>query len=248
MRLLLAFFALIAAGGPVAAQQVLVADLSQHRIGISTGFTGAEVMLFGAIEGEGQIVVVVTGPRETVTVRRKDRVAGIWANVESLDFENVPAFYAVASTSPLDEVAPEDVRGRQEIGIDNIAMRPSGISMVEASTPHLRAFREGLVRNRVNQGLFRREAAPITVLSDRLFHTRISFPANVATGVYSVSVYYYQDGVATNGQTTPLLVEKTGVGAEVFLFAHRRAAMYGLIAIAIAVFAGWAAAAIFRKV
>src|SRR3546814_79845 len=80
--------ALLVLGGFAAAvpavfgQQELVADLSDHEVAITTGFTGAELLLFGAVEGEGQIVVVVTGPRQTTTVRRKARVAGIWMNVE----------------------------------------------------------------------------------------------------------------------------------------------------------------------
>ena len=234
-------------GSSASGQQVLVADLSDHRIGISTGFTGAEVMLFGAIEGEGEIVVVVTGPRETVTVRRKSRIAGIWANTASQSFENVPAFYAVASTAPLEDVAPSDVRGRQQIGLDNIAMRASESSR-QTDDEEVQRFRDGLVRNRIADGLFIAESAPVTVLSDRLFHTRITFPANVTTGLYSVAVYYMRDGNAVNAQTTPLLVEKTGLGAEVFLFAHRQSAVYGLFAILIAVAAGWLAAWIFRKV
>lgn len=229
------------------AQQELVADLSDHLVAITTGFTGAKVLLFGAIEGEGEIVVVVTGPRNAVTVRRKDRVVGVWANVESMTFENVPAFYSVAATKPLNEVAPEDVRARQEVGVDNIDMRPSSGDAARAADA-IAAFREALVRNKARQGLFGVDVQPITVLSDRLFRTNVHFPANVATGIYSVSVYYIRDGSPVHAQTTPLHVSKIGVGADIFLFAHTNSAAYGVIAIIIAVAAGWLAAAIFRKV
>jgi uncharacterized protein (TIGR02186 family) len=226
------------------AQQDL-ADLSEHLVAITTGFTGADVLLFGAVEGAGEIVVTVTGPRGDVTVRRKDRVVGVWANVESMTFANTPAFYAVASTQPLDQVASDDIRQRQEIGVDNLALR----HMDEDVHPDtVAAFRAGLIRNKVTAGLFDDQVLPITVISNRLFRTRIHLPANVAIGTYTVAVYYLRDGSAVHAQTTPLVVSKTGIGADVFLFAHTNSAIYGLLAILVAVAAGWLAAWIGRKV
>ena len=230
---------------PARAQQELVADLSDHLVAITTGFTGADVLLFGAVEGDGEIVVTVAGPRTDITVRRKDRVAGIWANVDSMTFANTPAFYAVAATRPLEDVAPEDVRRRQEVGLDNLDLRPIGDDLDPMAVAE---FRAGLIRNKIAGNLFLADVAEISVLSDRLFRTRIKLPANVATGTYTVSVYYIRDGSPVHAQTTPLVVSKTGIGADVFLFAHTNAAAYGVIAIIIAVAAGWLAAWIGRKV
>ena len=230
---------------PVRAQQDLVADLSEHLIAITTGFTGADVLLFGAVEGEGEIVVTVTGPRGDVTVRRKERVAGVWANVESVTFGNTPSFYAVASTEPLENVASVDIRQRQEIGIENLALRPEDAD-VDPGTAAI--FRAGLIRNKQAVGLFTEAVLPITVLSNRLFRTRIHLPANVATGTYTVAVYFLRDGSAVHAQTTPLVVSKTGIGADIFLFAHANSAAYGVLAIVIAIAAGWLAAWIGRKV
>jgi uncharacterized protein (TIGR02186 family) len=110
------------------------------------------------------------------------------------------------------------------------------------------AFRAGLIRNKVTAGLFDDQVLPITVISNRLFRTRIHLPANVAIGTYTVAVYYLRDGSAVHAQTTPLVVSKTGIGADVFLFAHTNSAIYGLLAILVAVAAGWLAAWIGRKV
>lgn len=231
--------------GTARAQQELVADLSDHLVAITTGFTGADVLLFGAVEGDGEIVITVAGPRKDVTVRRKARVAGVWANVESMTFANTPAFYAVAATRPLEEVAPSDIRERQEIGLDNLNLRALGDDLDSETVD---SFRAGLVRNKIAANLFLGDVVPVTVLSDRLFRTRIKLPANVATGTYTVSVYYIRDGSPVHAQTTPLVVSKTGIGADVFLFAHTNAAAYGIIAIVIAVAAGWLAAWIGRKV
>jgi uncharacterized protein (TIGR02186 family) len=88
----------------------------------------------------------------------------------------------------------------------------------------------------------------VTFLPGRkLFRTTIHFPANVPVGTYSVLVYVVRDGQIVGSQTHPLVINKTGVEAEVFDFAHRQSAFYGLIAVAVAAFAGWGAGLIFRK-
>src|ERR1700757_5359812 len=82
----------------------LVADLTTHLIAITTGFTGASVVLFGATDGPGDVVVAVRGPDREMTIRRKDRVAGVWVNTEEAIFTNVPNFYAVAASRPLEQI------------------------------------------------------------------------------------------------------------------------------------------------
>src|SRR3546814_5202568 len=66
----------------------LLVDISQHLVAITTGFTGADVLLFGVREGPGEIVVVVRGPHMSTTVRRKDRIAGIWINHDTMIFRS----------------------------------------------------------------------------------------------------------------------------------------------------------------
>ncbi|HEX3065649.1 MAG TPA: TIGR02186 family protein, partial [Dongiaceae bacterium] len=87
LLLLLAFSGLAT---PAKAAEPLVADLSNHLIAITTGFTGAQVLLFGATDGPGDVVVVVRGPTGRAVVRRKDRVFGIWINSAGRDFAEVP--------------------------------------------------------------------------------------------------------------------------------------------------------------
>src|SRR6478672_7727814 len=122
-RLALALFAALAcAGGPARADGV-VADLSSHLIAITTGFTGASVVLFGATEGRGDIIAVVRGPEREVRVWRKGKVAGIWVNAESVTFANVPSFYALAASRPLEEVLAPGPAALYRIGTANLKLQ-----------------------------------------------------------------------------------------------------------------------------
>lgn len=223
--------------------QPLVADLSQHLIAITTGFSGAEVLLFGATEGEGDVVVVVRGPDTSTVVRRKTRELGIWINSAQVTFTGVPAFYRMASSRPLAEITSPQVRARHQLGVENLrfaTVRPR-------SPQEVADFRTGLLRNREREELFVPEPGRVTFLGPRLFRVPFRLPANVPTGAYQVRTLLIQNGEVVAEQVTPMFVSKIGVGADVFEFAHRQPAIYGILAVLIAIGAGWAASAVFRK-
>ncbi len=95
------------------AKPVLVPDVSARRIEIRYSFTGAQLLLFGAIlyprgripENVPDIAVVLRGPVQPILVREKQKIAGIWMNADSSRFRSAPAFYAVASSQPISRAA-----------------------------------------------------------------------------------------------------------------------------------------------
>lgn len=234
---------LLGASIPAAFAQPLVADLSDHLIAIGSGFTGTDVLLYGAIEGDGDVVVVVRGPEESVVVRRKERIAGIWVNRKSVTFDRVPAFYVVAASRPLDAIAPEPLRALYHIGIETLDLPAE----TAASPEDVKTFREALLRNRVRAGFYTASPGKVDFVGSRLFRTRILFPSNVPTGTYSAQVFLIRDGEVVSAESTPLFISKTGFQADVNFLAHTRPALYGLIAIAMALAAGWGAATAFRR-
>ena len=74
-----------------------------HLIAVTAGFVGTKLLLFGAIDDEGEVAVVVRGPEGPMVVRRKERVAGIWINRAQARFAPVPLFYWVATSRPFAE-------------------------------------------------------------------------------------------------------------------------------------------------
>jgi uncharacterized protein (TIGR02186 family) len=88
----------------------------------------------------------------------------------------------------------------------------------------------------------------VKLIDDQLFKTNIYFPANMSTGNYIAEIFSFKNGELVEKTNKPILVEKVGIGAEVFNLAHNQSALYGIIAILIAVGSGWIAAVVFRKV
>ncbi len=236
---------LLALSSPArATSDVLVIDLSQETVAITTGFAGTNVLLFGATEGKGDVVVIVRGPDRPVVVHRKSRVLGVWINTASMTFARVPSFYAVASSGPLEQIATETVRARNEMGIEYLRLNLPGAK----ASPNVAAeWRAGLVRNHQRLGLYQSEIRPITIQFDRLIRAELALPANVPTGKYQVQVYLLRDGRVVSARIRGLDVERVGAEAAIYDFAHQNSALYGLIAILVALMAGWAAHMAFRK-
>lgn len=242
---LIAALALALPASPLRAQ-ALVADLSDHFIAITTGFIGTDVLLFGAIEGDGDVVVVLRGPAGRELVRRKSRVAGIFVNDREVPFVGVPTFYSVSSNRPLGEILTPNVRMRHEIGFDTLRFVPEKAS--DAANPALvEEFRNALIRNKRRAELYVEDPGKVVFLGARLFRTRVYFPSTLPTGSYTADVYLVRGGQVVSAQSTPLIVSKVGFGAEVFDFAYSWPMAYGALAVFVALLAGWAAALVFRR-
>ena len=236
---------MLIACGPARADDVpLVADLSSHLVAITTGFTGTDVLLFGATDGPGDIVVVVRGPQKDIDVRRKERFGPIWVNATSVSLKDVPSYYRVASTRPLAEFAPDQLQERYQLGLQNLRFN---IPSTNLPPDEAGAFRAALVRLKSENGLYNEEVGSVNMMSSRLFRTELHFPSNVPTGTYLVEVYLFRDNAVTSAEIVPFTVSKIGVGADVYDFAMNYGAIYGILSVMLAVAAGYAASAAFRR-
>jgi len=221
----------------------LVVDLSSHVVAITSGFTGTNLLLFGAVEGEGDVVVVIRGPGQTELIRRRGRLLGLWINRYSATIGGAPAFYQLASTRPLNQIARPAMLDRHALGIDHLSfqIRRKDDWMSDED------YRQAFLRLKQRHGLYGDQSGTISLLGGRLFRTEMTFPANVPTGIYTAEVYLVRDGEIVSAQTTPLIISKTGVGAGIFDIAIHHSALYGLGAVALAMLAGWLAALAFRR-
>ena len=243
MRLLLPLLLLATIVTGPARSTELVADLSQHEIKISTGFSGTELLLFGAADPTGDVVVVVSGPGEGATVRKKQRVSGIWINTESVAFNQVPGFYHVSATKRLSEGKLSQVLADIGVGLRYQNMAPAADMDPERAAE----FKQALLRRKEVAGLYSAKTGHIQFVGGTLFRTKVAFPATVPTGKYRVDVYQVEGGWVKSVATIPLTVGKVGMEEAIYRFAHDQPALYGIMAIVIAVSAGYGAGMLFGR-
>lgn len=230
---------------PVVSQEI-VAALDDQLVAIDTGFSGSKVLLFGTTEGEGDVVVVVRGPSHNETVRKKERIMGVWANKDQVTFSDTPVFYNIAASGDINKMVPASTRQRLELGPDNLNtyLAPESKTI---SDEMKETFWEALIRSKKREGLYAKEVEKITFLGKKLFRADFFFPANVPVGTYLVYVYLIKDKDVVTTQITPLFVSKIGAEAEIYNFAYQHSIAYGVFAVLIALFSGWLASVAFRK-
>ena len=229
----------------------LITDISQARIDIVYTFRGAELLVFGAIQyppgkspdEQPGLAIVVRGPAEPLTIRRKARVAGIWLNTASARFESVPGFYAVATSAPIAQLVDERTAAIWEIGIGSLQLSPTGsLSQAESA-----AFERGLIDLRVRQGLFAEHEGAVTFTQNILYRARIAIPAAVPVGDYTAQIFLIRKGDVIAQSALPIAIEKSGFERWVYVAAHNHGVWYGLVAVLAAVLAGLGAAAVVRR-
>ncbi len=227
----------------------LVTDISSHLISVTSDFTGTDLLLFGTVltntgaeeTEQGDIIVVVRGPEKEVIVRKKERVAGIWANTKAITLTKVPTFYASASNRPVEEITSPKTLSRLRIGPDRLVFssKQKGKDSFD--------FKRAVIRQQKASELYTDSQSTVHFLGPSLFRTSIHFPANVSVGNYTAEFYLFRGGELISAQSSPLFIKKFGLGRRIFDFAQTYPALHGLAAIIIALFAGWVAYALFRK-
>lgn len=231
---------------------ILVPEISQHEIQVRQGFRGTELLLFGAIltpEGTraGQdydIVVVLKGPTQSITLREKQRIAGIWINAESTEFRSAPTFFAVASSRPIGRIVDDKTAAIYELGLPWLQLSPIG-----AYDPKEQArFSAGLVDLMKREGLYKEDARGVRISEQVLYQARIALPSSVQTGTYTAETFAINRGRVVASAISRVEVKKLGFERAVAQFAEYNGLFYGLLAVALSVAMGFMAGRLFALV
>ncbi len=226
---------------------MLVPDVAQRTIRIVYSFTGADLLLFGAILYPGgrlpgaerpvDIVVVVKGPTESVLVREKERVGGIWVNADRLRYRSAPSFYAIASSRPIDRIVDGKTRAIYELGLDSLQLSPASNAPVEQQE----RLQTGLVDLKRRAGLYAAAPGSVEITGGVLYRARVPIPARVPVGRFTAETFLIRDGRVLAAAATGVDIQKAGFERFVARAAERNSILYGLTAVALSVGMGWAA-------
>lgn len=244
---LLAFIAL-----PLFAEENVVLGLSQNRVAITANFDGSEILVFGAVKRESaipdgaplEVIVTASGPKQPLVVRRKEKRFGIWVNTDSVTVDEAPSFYVVATSGPYSDIVSSVDDLRHEISVRE-TIRSVGADMDVAEAQE---FAEAVVRIREDNGLYSLRENTVEVAEQTLFRTSIEMPANLTEGDYATRVFLLRDKEVISVYETTIDVRKVGLERFLFNLSRQQPLVYGILSLAIAIFAGWGASAFFRVI
>ena len=237
-------------------RETVQADVSTRRVAVTSSFAGTEIVVFGAVDNSRQtspeaglydVIVVVAGAPTRLVARKKNRVLGIWLNTDKLVFSNVPSYYAIASTRPLDDIASEEVLKSSGIGFGYVPMA-LGKGQAEGRTAaEIREFRDAIVRLKRKEKLYNQEEYSVTFIGRSLFRVSVDVPANVTIGSFETRVFLFRNRELLHQYTARLDLEREGLEDTLHAFAFGYPLLYGLATVLLALGSGLLASTVFGR-
>ena len=230
----------------VFAKDNLVTDLSESTVEISSTFSGADILLFGAYDGQknDDIIVVVSGQKGNIKVDKKEKKFGIWMITESIKFLNVPKYYYIASNRKIEEITNKTEIKKRKLDLNSFELKNNKIDYKNLD----KKWYEALKRNMKKKQFWKIEENSIKLNKNTLFRKTLSLPSNVSTGMYNVKILHYRKGNLISQEESKIKIDKTGISANIYNIAQNFSAIYGIIAVIVALFFGWFTNFIFRRI
>jgi uncharacterized protein (TIGR02186 family) len=219
-------------------------DISENNIKIETNFIGKEVIIFGILNDDQETIMTIKGPEKNALIQKKERILGFWFNTKKITYNQIPSIFFIASSNEIEDILPTSTIIKEELSFDylleNKTSQRNFISDISLDT-----WKSNFVRIKKNKNLFKEYE--IENIDNKLFQTRIFFPSKSIPGEYKVNVYQIKDNLIINNKEKVITLKKSGIGNQIYNFAHKNAAAYGLFAIIFAVLSGFLAATLFRR-
>ena len=219
-------------------------DISENNIKIETNFIGKEVIIFGILNNDQETILTIKGPEKNAVIQKKERILGFWFNTKQITYNQIPSIFFIASSNEIKDILPTSTIIKEELSfnylLENKTSQRNFISDISLDT-----WKNNFVRIKKNKNLFKEYN--IEKIDNKLFQTRIFFPAKSIPGEYKVNVYQIKNNLILNNKEKIITLKKSGVGSQIYNFAHKNAAAYGLFAIIFAVLSGFLAATLFRR-
>jgi uncharacterized protein (TIGR02186 family) len=259
--LLLAIALMAFAAAPARTADVAVA-LTDEIIDVDAGFSGARIVLFGAVthaggrravnEPVGDLVAVVRGPASNFRMRPMVREQMIWIAGPGIRISGAPGILLTISTRPLEDIASPELRRALQLDADAVNFAPlveplgrrSAVIVAERGADALGAAFLGAAKH---EGIFKESHSAISFKKGSLFSIDIELPPTTPVGQYGVDLYLIRDDALVSWDRARLSVRKVGIERGVYDIAHQRPIAYGIGCVAISIAAGWLAAAAFRR-
>jgi len=227
--------------------------LSTNRVTITADFRGADLTIFGSVDntdplvarqGRYDIIVVLEGPAQDIVVRRKDRVLGVWINLHSETFTNVPVSYSVATTRMPQDITDTGSYKRLSLGADNLHIEPLDR---DGNPQTIEQFRQALRDRKAAAGLFSMRVGGVEFLSQSLFRASLPLSPSVPVGTHKARAFLFKNGVFIKESSAQLSIVKSGFEQTIYRFSTNHGPSYGILATLLAVVTGWLGRLVFRK-
>ena len=226
----------------------LAAALMDESVLLTSNFNGAKLTMFGAVQLAGDtntdIVIVIRGPNRQAWITKKSKIMGLWIGQKRVYFDAAPTFFGVASTRPIDEIAPKDTQSLYGMNAES-QLNPHQNTL---SKQEIESFKSEFVTAREKQKLYINAPKAVQFMENGLFRADIKLPDLTPPGLYTVKVMVIKNKRPVDSTLQSFEVTKVGFERFIFQFARDNTFVYGLFGLLLALGAGFLSARLFRRI
>jgi len=214
-----------------------------NLIAIGTFFNGTPLRVSGKVATENEVVVIVKGKQEELTLKKKGKALGLlWMNLGDVHFKNVPNLYILYSSIGKMESAATGPKTWEKLGIGFEYLKKE--MEIEAPQAERDVLANEFLKLKQNHGLYAFHPEEISFgqknEKEKSFTASIWIPPRIPTGEYHVRVMEIHDGQLVDNSMSQLKVKEEGIPLMLSSLAFNHSLFYGFLAVLIAIGAGLA--------
>ncbi len=224
-----------------AATSSLTAKLEPNVILIGSFFNGISFSVSGQVQADNEVLVVLKGHTEDLTLKKKGRALGVlWMNLGEITFQQVPNIYLVYTSKGLAEFARANPEQWEQLGIDLDAFGRN--IQITSSSKQKDFLVEEFLKLKQSQRLYASRQGEVLFNNIdgkiKSYEATVQIPANIPAGEYEVDVMELHGGAVVDTAVEKLKVKEGGIPAMLSNLAFNHGALYGVLAVLIAIGAG----------
>ena len=221
-------------------------DLSDQEIEIQTNFNGKEVIIFGLTEPQFDTIITIKGPKKDTKVSKKERLFGFWFNTKKIIYKELPSIFFIATSNPINEILNDVTITKKALFFEQMIINlVTQRNFNFTKQNKLEVWNKNIIEIKKELNLYKEYE--LKIIDNKLFQTKVFFPSNTIPGSYNVDIYQIKNKIILSEKNKKIMIKKAGIGNKIFQFAHNQPAVYGILCIVFAVFAGLMGATIFRR-
>ncbi|AEH45916.1 hypothetical protein Thein_2066 [Thermodesulfatator indicus DSM 15286] len=221
------------------AEAALSFKVTPNYIPIHFFYNGKDFEISGHTDYPADYIIVIKDKSEKLVLRRKGKVKGLfWMNVGEIAFEPVPIVYMVFSNKPIDKILNKEEQKKYAIGYNALFY---GVKIEGVPENEREKWTREFIKFKEHLNLYRQKFNSIKVKNGKDgsdFVLKAYWPFQAPPDNYKVTVYAVKDGQIVESNTNIIKVQKVGLLKKITELAFKRPALYGIIAIVIAIMAG----------
>lgn len=234
---------------PGQAAATLTVDANHNHIKMDYNYNGSTVGISGISDPGVDLVVTVSSDDAHQTLKEKNKVAGVlWMNTGDVTFENIPNVYYLRSTKDPEGMLDTEKLVANGMGYQALLERAE-IESTDGDVNKKDDFAEFVKYKEANRLYSALDGGFELSEQDGLRNYRvlIDWPYQIPPGEYQITAHAVKDGKVVERATTTVTVERAGIVKRLAEMAQNNGALYGAVAIVIAIMAGFGVGLIFGK-